>query len=365
MSQPALPPGSDSNPSLVPPDLVRELHVASYVFAGSLAVLIWDILHNITDDYSILFKYKFQLSAVAYVVSRISCLIYVLGFTLFAIFLHPAYPLSDCNAAMLAFNGFYPILSGSTSLLFFFRVRAIYNHQRLITWFFGLLLLCALGASMTIPIGTSVAQVGTSCIITYLAPYIGANGIAMTVFDTSVFLAISCRLLANSHVEQTRGEKVRALFRGANLHAFSKALFRDGQKYYLITVFTNAITITMVYSPNLNPIYRGMMAIPNTALINIMVCRVYRNVKLHYMHFPRMSLPPISASGSGTGHVTVDLDTFSPSPGTRETSSRRAAEDSARGDGTQPDDSESAKSHSDFVQGRRREEGANLLNTTL
>ncbi|KAF7355967.1 hypothetical protein MVEN_00926100 [Mycena venus] len=281
MSQPSVLQGLASDPPSLPPDLAGELHVASYVFAGASAVFIWDILHNLVDDYSILCKLKFQMSAVVYLMSRIACLVYIIGFTLFA-----TYPLSDCHAAMVAFNSFYPISSCSTALLFFFRVRAIYNGRRAITLSFGLLWLCMVGGAITIPVSSSAVKIGSSCVVTGLPTYVGANGLAMTVYDTSVFLAISYRLLANSRVEQsiTPRETVRALFSGADLYAFSRSLFRDGQKYYLITIFTNALTLAMVYAPDINPVYRGMGAIPNIALTNIMACRVYRNVKLHYVH---------------------------------------------------------------------------------
>jgi hypothetical protein len=100
---------------------------------------------------------------------------------------------------------------------------------------FGLLWLFLTGAAITIPASSSdsATKIGSTCIVTHLPEYLSVNGIAMTVYDTSVFLAISYRLLANSHVEQTPGEMTRALFRGAHLHAFSKTLFLDGQQYYL------------------------------------------------------------------------------------------------------------------------------------
>ncbi|KAJ7648778.1 hypothetical protein DFH06DRAFT_1209591 [Mycena polygramma] len=288
----------------IPPDLIRPLQVASYVFAGATAVIIWDILHHLKDDYSILFKHKFQISAVAYVLSRLASLTYVLGFTIFA-----TYPLRDCKTAVHAFNGFLPISVGSTGLLFFFRLRAIYNGQPLITRCFAFLWLCMLAASLTVPFGTTAAKIGAACIVTQIPSYQVANGITMTVYDTSVFLAISYRLLENSDVEHTPGERVHALFRGPHLHTFSRALFRDGQKYYLITVITNGMTIAMVYSSRINPIYRGMLSIPNNAVINIMVCRVYRNVRLHYLHprTPIISLP--IADDSGIGRFTVPRNT--------------------------------------------------------
>jgi hypothetical protein len=86
MAQPTvLPPGADSDPTLLlGPDLARQLQVASLVFSGTVAVrgnvahfspnvpqvFIWDILDNLHDDISLLFKHKFGIPTAAYLVSR-------------------------------------------------------------------------------------------------------------------------------------------------------------------------------------------------------------------------------------------------------------------------------------------------------
>ncbi|KAF7369897.1 hypothetical protein MSAN_00619200 [Mycena sanguinolenta] len=315
----------DSNSSVLPPELERQLQVGSSVIVGATAVFIWDILHSLSEDYHILFKLNFQASAAVYLVSRIASLVYTLGFTLFS-----TYPLPNCQAALVAFNAFYPLSSASTSLLFFFRVRAIYARRPLITYIFGFLWLCMLAGALTVPMGSSATTVGHTCIITQLAPYMGANGVGMTVFDTSVFLAISYGLLSNGRAEQTPAERVRTAFAfgRANLYAFSESLLRDGQKYYLITVFTNTLTIAMIYAPGVAPIYRGMGSIPNVAVTNIMASRVFRNVKMRYVrdgpinriildpHDMRLSLPMISIGsdpppvhGDGDQEVPTEIQT--------------------------------------------------------
>jgi hypothetical protein len=134
---------------------------------------------------------------------------------------------------MVVFNSFYPLSAGCTSLLFFFRVRAIYGGQRIISWIFAFLWICVVGAAILVPIYSYAASVGSVCIVTKIPSIVGAAATALTVHDTSVFVAISYRLLANSHREHTPKQMIRALFRGANLHTFSTALFRDGQMYYM------------------------------------------------------------------------------------------------------------------------------------
>ncbi|KAF7350885.1 hypothetical protein MSAN_01650600 [Mycena sanguinolenta] len=230
--------------ALLGPEIARELQVATLVFAGTTAVLIWDILHHLGDDYYLLFKYKFRLATAAYFVSRVASLFYALGFTLFA-----TYPIPDCQTAMTIFNCGLLVSSSATSLLFFLRVRAVYGGQRLPTCIFGFLWICVVAAAVTVPISTQATRVGTLCLVTKVPSYSGAASTVLMVNDTSVVLAISYRLLANTHRDQSVGDKLRKFFSGApHLHNFSKAVFRDGQKYYMITIVSNAVTISMVYA---------------------------------------------------------------------------------------------------------------------
>ncbi|KAJ7847671.1 hypothetical protein B0H13DRAFT_2362374 [Mycena leptocephala] len=53
----------------LPADIKRQIQVSAYVFAGSSAVLVWDILHNLRNDYSLLFEQKMNLASGSYVVS--------------------------------------------------------------------------------------------------------------------------------------------------------------------------------------------------------------------------------------------------------------------------------------------------------
>ncbi|KAF8161782.1 hypothetical protein K438DRAFT_1521833, partial [Mycena galopus ATCC 62051] len=268
-------PDSPDPASLLPPDLARQLQVATLVCAGTTAVLVWDILHHLGDEYRLLFKYRFRLSTAAYFMSRIASLVYALGYTLLS-----TYPIPDCQTAMTIFDCGLLVSSGATALLFFFRVHAVYSGQRLVACIFGFLWVCVLGVAITVPVSNQATKLGTLCLVTKVASYDGIFSIFVTVYDTSVVLAISYRLLANTYHEHTPGERLRAFFSGAHLHTFSKAVFRDGQKYYMITVLSHAVTISFLYATALGPIYRGMMFIPNVAVTSIMACRVYRNVTL-------------------------------------------------------------------------------------
>ncbi|KAJ7660625.1 hypothetical protein B0H17DRAFT_954025 [Mycena rosella] len=295
-----------SGAEALPPDFQRQVEVSAYVFASCTAVFIWDILNNLRSDYALLFKQRLHVACLAYVVSRIGSLIYVLGYTIFS-----SYPLQACNTAYIAFDAFYSIGVSASAFLFFFRVRAIYGGDRLVTAIFGFLWLAVLGSSLTNPFGVSAVKLGdpSECIVTRVEVYVGVSGIVLAVHDTLVFFAISYRLVSNfgQMQQQTWGTQLKMLFSGAHLPAFSKALFADGQMYYMITVVTNIVAILLVYIPTVSPVYRGLLSVPNMTLTSIMACRVYRNTILGIMRGSReLSLPTLNDVGPN-GNLAIPL----------------------------------------------------------
>ncbi|KAJ6600633.1 hypothetical protein B0H10DRAFT_2083321 [Mycena sp. CBHHK59/15] len=259
------------NFALLPPDLARKLQLATFVTTGSLAIFIWDILHCLSAEYTLLFKYKAHWSLVAYFLSKFGSFGYVLGFTLFG-----TYPIGRCSTLYLVSNSFYPVAVTSTSLLFYFASRSV-------TAVFGILWLAVLGTGITIPFGGLATTIEPTpyCIVTEVASFVGASTIVITVHDTAVFLAVSYRLVSNTHaVHGTLKSKLKAVFSGTSMPCFSKALYVDGQFYYMISAFSNIAVTVMVYAPHLHPAYHGLLAIPNVMLTSVMACRVYRNTKL-------------------------------------------------------------------------------------
>lgn len=132
-------------------------------------------------------------------------------------------------------DSFYPLSLASISLLFFFRVRAVYGRTRLVTGIFGLLWLGVLGSAITVPFGGAAISIGPTkyCLISEVDPYVGACAIMVTIHDTAVFLAISYRLVSNTYGVKTRKDLLKTLVSASYLPAFSRSLFVDGQVYYM------------------------------------------------------------------------------------------------------------------------------------
>ncbi|KAJ7023377.1 hypothetical protein C8F04DRAFT_1401752 [Mycena alexandri] len=258
----------------LPPDLQKQIEVAAYVFAGSTAVFVWDILNNLP------------------------------------------YPLPDCDTAYIAFNTFYPIGVSGAAFLFFFRVRAIFQRERIPTIIFGCLWLAVLASSISSTISSGAIGLGdpTVCVVAprHVSAISGLAGIVLMVHDTVIFFAISYRLISNFRGEQqTPGEQVKALFSGANLPAFPKSLFTDGQMYYMIAVVANIVTTMMAYVP-VRPVYRGFLVIPNVTLTSIMACRVYRNTILDVIHRSAdLTLPTLNTLGRSRNTIPLSVIPFS------------------------------------------------------
>jgi hypothetical protein len=179
----------------------------------------------------------------------------------------------------------------STALLFFFRVRAIYDGNRYVTAAFFIMWLSVLGGSLTVVTTLSGAHIGNTkyCTSTGFKPYVSAANITIAIFDTCVFLAISWRLLAGSPVVTTRDDsalKKSTLF-GRYLPHFSRALFQDGQNYYMyvlkcvrVAMVCNMLVVITNYLTGIPVIYRIIFLFPSIALTNIMACYVFRHTKL-------------------------------------------------------------------------------------
>ncbi|KAJ7723803.1 hypothetical protein B0H16DRAFT_1333874 [Mycena metata] len=298
----------------LPPDLQKQMVISAYVFAGSTAVFVWDILNNLRSEYSLLSRHRLNAATVVYFASRIASLVY---HTVDTILRRSAYPLQDCATAFTAFDAFFPIGVSGTASLFFFRVRAIFHGELLPTIIFGCLWLAVLASSIITTVAGGAIGLGDPPVCVAAPRYSSAalfalSGITITVFDTIVFFAISYRLIRNFQVEQqTPGEQVKVFFSGANLPAVPKSLFMDGQLYYMIAVVVNIVTTLMTFVP-VSPVYHAFLVIPNVTITSIMACRVYRNTKLGVTRGRAdLTLPTLSTIAASGNTVPLSGAQFS------------------------------------------------------
>jgi hypothetical protein len=262
--------------AFLPPNIAFQVTIATYILVGSCGVIVWDILNNLNGDYALLFKYQVTLPTIAYFISRLGSLGYVLASTIFE-----TAPTGDCARFEKGLDWLFPVAVPANSLLFLFRIRAIFNKNMYIVSFFTFMWFAVVGGCLTVTQGVTGAAIGPTnyCLNVSLQPYVGAAGIIPAANDTLIFLAISWRMISNAHIDYTLKNGLRALIFGDFMPKFSRALLQDGQIYYLTSVSSFLVTVLVFYAESIPVTYRTMFTVPNIAVMNIMACRVFRNAK--------------------------------------------------------------------------------------
>ncbi|KAF9563106.1 hypothetical protein CPC08DRAFT_686956 [Agrocybe pediades] len=259
--------------AFLPPSLAYQVTISTYILIGSCGVMVWDFVGNLSNDYRLLVDYRVSYPTIIYFISRFGALGYVLASTIFE-----TAPTGNCALFEKVIDWLFPIAVPFTSLLFFFRVRAIFDYNRYVVTFFAFMWLAVLAGCLTVTQGVVGAHIGPTdyCLNAKLEDYVSAAAIIPLVNDTIVFLAISARLMANSYADESR---VRTFVFGTQMPALSRSLLQDGQVYYLTTVTTNLMTVIMLFVKSVPVTYRTMFTVPNIMLMNVMACRVFRNTK--------------------------------------------------------------------------------------
>ena len=134
-----------------------------------------------------------------------------------------------------------------TSLLFFFRTRAIFNGNPWVVAFFAGLWLAVLGGCLAFIVDhvttgwrgyvpTQLPNTPVFCINRNINPLVAATAIIPLINDTLVFLATTWCLSRNSYDPYTLRSGIRFLIFGDYVPVFSKVLLQDGQAYYMLAL---------------------------------------------------------------------------------------------------------------------------------
>jgi hypothetical protein len=248
--------------------------LANYITVATLSAFIWDWLMSIPEEIAIVRKRGFRLPIVAYFMSRIG----TLGCcTTALVFL--AAPLANCQTWIYAIGGCFIVATPSTSALFFFRVKAVYNNDKIITAFFGVLLFMMFAASLLIPFSPTVTHVGpTQRCMVIGEKYAVIPAVMNFTLDTLVFCAISLRIVSRSIGDNSFRAILSSFFRGDGLFSLPRSLLQGGQLHYFSTFGLNIVVIVLYIAP-VSPAY-VMFSIPNIALESSMACRVFRGIRL-------------------------------------------------------------------------------------
>ena len=132
-------------------------------------------------------------------------------------------------------DALFPISVPTSSLLFFFRMRAVFAGNYLNVAFAFFPWLVSFAGTMTVAFGVEGTNIGPTkyFVISSAKSYIALSGILPFVHDTFVLLSISWKLMMNTYEDNSLKNGLRTIFFGDYLPAFLRALLQDGQMYYL------------------------------------------------------------------------------------------------------------------------------------
>lgn len=199
----------------------------------------------------------------------------------------------------------------------FLRARAVCAHSKLV-YFFTFLWVGTVACALTVPVSlTSAHNVGSTglCVEGAVPAYGSAGPISGLIHDTVVFCAITYKLLFHHIADESWSSRIRTFFSGAGMSQLSRVMLQTGQLYYLCvvilrffsddnisdstcrtTVAMNIITAACVLSPTLPLVLHGAFYLPNAALINIMACRVFRQLRLGILNDTPFTQPTLQSA---------------------------------------------------------------------
>ncbi|KAG7085549.1 hypothetical protein E1B28_003106 [Marasmius oreades] len=270
--------------AFLPPTLASQYEVARYLLAATCGMFAWDVLLNLANDYKLIARYPIRLPTIVYFVSKIATFAFIITSTVFTIG-----AVGDCQKLQVAIGSCFAVAGPMTSLLFFLRVKAIFNHSLFISVFFGIIWLATLAGSITVPFAITGSHIGPTdhCINTGVKAFSSTGVISSTVNDTLVFVFISYRLLADIETDMTLRERFALFIQGKGLPALTRAVLQSGQQYYMFTVGGNLLSLGLILAPTSLPaVFHAMANVPNLAVSNSMACRVFREIRFGHILEP-------------------------------------------------------------------------------
>ncbi|KAK7692447.1 hypothetical protein QCA50_004072 [Cerrena zonata] len=134
--------------------------------------------------------------------------------------------------------------------------------------------------SLSIPFSSGLNHV-TVCNISDVRPIEATGFIAVELFDTVVFVAVSIQVVRSS-IAVSRHDRLATFVTGSQLGHVSKVLLQTGQLYYLTTVGVNLLALCALLSSEswFSPMFKAGMTLLSIALQNILTCKAVRLLSL-------------------------------------------------------------------------------------
>ncbi|KAH8102115.1 hypothetical protein BXZ70DRAFT_54267 [Cristinia sonorae] len=292
---------------LFSPEVVRQIINEQYILIGTLAAWLWDTVLSAEEEWRMFYEYGLKCPDVVYILSRLTT-----GFFIFSTAIGSVAPTTHCRTLAKIEGCAAAMQFPTSSLLFLFRIRAVFFDNTPVLLLFFSLWLSILGTDILTPIFFDGVFLGdTSICENKRLSDASAVGIVLTAAnDTLVFVAITAKVLwLNHRGGRTWAARVRTFFTGEGISGVSRIVLQTGQMYYLVTVGFTVASALMILTPAVPTAYADAMVPVSACVTNMMITRVYRRLKLGMIH----DRPDSNAAGSSTLTRTGELTQW---PGT-------------------------------------------------
>ncbi|KZP16264.1 hypothetical protein FIBSPDRAFT_794691 [Athelia psychrophila] len=288
--------------AFLPPAIADQYEAVGYVYIATLAAYVWDWLLALPEEYKIFRRGRLSPANIAYLLSRIGSLGFCVTTVVWAVA-----PVAHCQALEYIICSFYEVSLPATSLLFFFRVKAVYGNARVITFFFGALWFSVLGLSILLMLAVQSDHIPHTlrCKEAFVREFGSVPTIITAVYDTLVFTAISARVVSHTLNGDTWAARARSFVHGDGLYSLSKALLRGGQLYYFATIGISIVNTVLTMGTSFPDELRLLFGPPTVALPSAMACYVFRAVLLGVIDDDGLGF---GAGGAGTGQTTLRFE---------------------------------------------------------
>ncbi|KAK7694028.1 hypothetical protein QCA50_003604 [Cerrena zonata] len=255
-------------------------YICSLIVAAIIGAWFWDLVISVPETIRVYTHGCFKLPDVVYLLSRMTS-----GGLFITAFLYLVTENEDCQTMVTVACWFAAFTLPLNSMLFLFRIRGVFLESRFIPPFFSILWLSTC-TSFIAPFASKAARLDSSaeCLIQWVSTRNLTAFIAISFYDTLVFVCISYKLLSFTYAQGWKA-RVRSFFRGEQMGGqVSKALLQSGQLYYLLSVCGNLLVLIFFVLKGTPPSIKMVFLILNIALQNAMACRVFIYLKLGFIH---------------------------------------------------------------------------------
>lgn len=250
-----------------------------------------DLFISWPQEQRMLIKHRRSLPDIVYILSRLTT-----GFFITSVCIYGLAPVGRCHVINQVQGWGAAFQVPMSSLLFFFRIRAVFHGQRFLIGFFGLMWLSIVATSLIAPFALKTMPIGDTgyCVNNRLHSEGISAYIIQAVYDTLVFVAITAKLLRVSRQDDST-PWWKLLVKGEGMGMVSRIMLQTGQIYYLATVGFTITATAVILSPSMPDPYADVFIPLNAFMNNVMVTRVYRQLKLELLDEKDASRPDPSA----------------------------------------------------------------------